>query len=502
MLKHKHINRAIAVSMAATLLGSNFALAQTKKLPAKSPAKSKAAAEKPAPAPVLGLENYLEQVANQNQAYQSASVTENAATLRSEEWKLITRPKLFATAQRFDDQREVNSPTFQGNQTTVNTYSLGFEQQTNFGLSGRLYYNYNDTTITGADPMFLPNPNFYTTGPVLELTQSFGRNGFGREIRATQEAQAASALASRYSASFRQTAIGADAESAYWSLALSRELVESVKENLTRSERIRDWNAQRVRTQLADRSDLLQAEAAVLARQLELKNAMDEERNAARSFNTMRGLDSDVVQEQLVGITQAGIRDLKIPERAQFRDDVKAAEQQKEAAEANAQLSIERNRPTVDVFANLGLNGRDPTSGEAVSESFSTSHPNTTVGVRVNVPLDLSLLKKSRDAYSQEATAADLTYQRTVFEQERLWSSLTQRFDESRERLKLAVEIEKAQKQKLDHERERQRRGRSTTYQVILFEQDFANAQLARIRTQAEVLNIHAQLKTFRGGDQ
>mgnify|MGYP001046760359 CR=1 FL=1 len=45
---------------------------------------------------------------------------------------------------------------------------------------------------------------------------------------------------------------------------------------------------------------------------------------------------------------------------------------------------------------------------------------------------------------------------------------------------------------------ERLLRGRTTTFQALNFEQDYASAQLLRLRTQAEVLQLTAQLNAFR----
>jgi outer membrane protein TolC len=169
-------------------------------------------------------------------------------------------------------------------------------------------------------------------------------------------------------------------------------------------------------------------------------------------------------------------------------------------AEANAQLGAEKNKPTIDAFGTMGLNGRDTSSTTAVRESLGTNYPNYTVGVRLNMPLDVKTMSRNRQGYNKEKQAAEAGLKRTVFENERLWNDLTKRFDESQQRFKLARRIEEAQREKLDYERNRQRRGRSTTFQVIQFEGDYALSQLNRIRIQAEVLNIFAQLKTFGGG--
>jgi outer membrane protein TolC len=56
---------------------------------------------------------------------------------------------------------------------------------------------------------------------------------------------------------------------------------------------------------------------------------------------------------------------------------------------------------------------------------------------------------------------------------------------------------ESAQKEKLDYEKQRFERGRSTTFQILQFENDYANAQLGAIKARTDILEIMAKLKTF-----
>ena len=57
--------------------------------------------------------------------------------------------------------------------------------------------------------------------------------------------------------------------------------------------------------------------------------------------------------------------------------------------------------------------------------------------------------------------------------------------------------MEKLQKEKMLNEQDRLKRGRSTTYQTLVFEQDYAQAQALRIRVQTEILAYHNQLKLY-----
>jgi outer membrane protein TolC len=389
----------------------------------------------------------------------------------------------------------------QGDDNSITAYSLGFQEVTSFGLSGQLTYGLTSVSSNANTSAFGPGfqTSFTTAGPQLTLTQSLWRNWFGEEVRATKLQLAALALAQRYSQSFQQSQILAEAEQAYWGLALAREQVSSAKEVLGLTEKSQNWSAKRERLQLADRADLIQANAALLQRRLAMQTSIDNEKTAARRFNTIRGTNSDVVPEGLSSFDSTVIENLKIPNRIEKRDDVRAYEQNKYIAEAASRLAKERNTPTVNLTGGIGLNGRDPVTGEAVTKSWTTDRPNYAVGLQANIPLDFGTQSDVRSGYQKDVVAADVLYQRRVFENDRLWHDLTSLFTDAVARYKLSAELEKVNKEKVEYERFRHGRGRTTLFQVILYENDFAQSQFDRIRAQADILNAYAQLRTFGG---
>ena len=450
---------------------------------------------------VLNLEGYLEQVKSGNQAYQAATLRTEGADLRSGEYKLLTRPNLIANAN-YDRNRAQPVSPFAASDTKTTTYSLGIQQTTNFGLTGQLVYQITEIDSNLVPPAGIPIPARYTLAtPQFQFTQSLWRNWAGSEIRATKMVQEAAALGTKFEQSYQQIQMMANAETMYWTLALARESIAASKEVLGLSQKSQKWSQNRQRLALVDRADLLQSNAAVLARELDLQSAIDSEKVAARAFNTMRGIDSDVVPESLTIFEQEVIEKLEIPKRVENRADVKAVEQSLRLAEANTRLGRARNTPTVNLVGRMGLNGFDAETSPAVSESWTGRYPNYAIGIQANVPLDIGTINDNRDGYKKEEVAAKVSFQRAKFEQERLWNDLVNRFREASGRLKIATVMEKAQREKVDYERTRHSRGRTTLYNVILFETDFASAQYARIRAQADVLNAYAQLKTF-GGNQ
>ncbi len=441
-----------------------------------------------AKAEVLNLADYLDQVKEKNQTYQAASKSIDGAHGYADEYKLLTAPVGFAQVQSYDDKKP--NPLIRAPGSGSDSLSFGVQQQTDFGLSGKLSYTFDSMDYRGLVP------KYYEGRPSLDLTQSLWRNGFGAEVQAQKQALAAASEAKSASEQFRMKTVLLEAESSYWRLALARETRNVAHEALIRAEKIFAWNANRSKLGLGDRADMLQAEAALQARKIDLRSAEDEVAASARAFNSSRGIASEDVADSLEPIQTERFKAIQEPVRVAVREDLKAAQAQARALQANAELSREKYRPTLDAYGSFALNGNSNEGNQAIRDSFELNRT-MVVGLKFSSPLDFGLLNSAREGYALEKVAADYNLQRKTFEQERDWSDLTKRFSQAKARLQMATELEKIQKDKLAYERDRHSRGRTTTYQILIFELDFEQAQLARIRTLAELLQINAQMKLY-----
>lgn len=436
----------------------------------------------------LALSEYLNQVSTKHTGLKAADQTSKAARLYADEGSLLFKPSLIGSAADTADAR--NNPLASGSYLRSQTYSLGIAEQTNFGLSGKISYNY-----LGLD---MGSTLGYTTSyGQIELSQSLLRNWAGGETRAQSTLIEAGALSKSFAQSYAAKAYLLEAETLYWRLALSREMVQMQRDAVERAQKIFDWTNRRVRLQLADRAENLQASTNLQARKLDLRSAQDDERAASQAFNASRGIVSAQVPERLVDLGPGLIASMTVPARSQSRDDVKAAEFQAKASAASALLNREKDKPTLEIYGSTLLTDPATPSTQIASSLPATSRPSTVVGLRLSAPLDFSTTSKAREGYAAEATAADWSYQRKVFEEERDWQDLTAKFSEAKDRLKLYLDLERTQKEKLDYERDRQQRGRSTLQQVLLFETDYEAAQLGRIRTFADLLTLGAQMKLY-----
>ena len=448
-------------------------------------------------AEVLTLDSFVKTVTQGNQAYTSSQKGEEAGRLKSEEGELITSTSFFTHLQYVNDKRVTAIPTIMGDRTMISSGSMGFAKNTNFGLSGKLYYGLTQTRYHGVNPMFIPYTEYYESGPVLELKQSLWQNAFGRQTRDSMDAIEAKSMSDSYAETFKGKLLVAEAETLYWGLATVKELVKVQKENLKRAEKLRDWAKKRVSSNLADKVDLIQAEAMLKLREFELESTINQEKTYTRNFNTQRGVDSDVMDEELELMSPDKTLAIVVPQKKGVREDVKAAEAGARAATASAKLSKDKNAPTLDLSGTFSLNGKDKFD-KAFKDSFSGDHPYLAAALTFSVPLDFGGVSRVNSGYDSEKISAEYAYQRKVFETDRDWNDLTKKFDETKQKLKLAYELEQVQNQKLSYEQKRLQLGRTTTYQVITFENDLASAQQLRLNTQQELLALISKMKTFQ----
>ncbi len=464
----------------------------------------------------LGLKEYLEQVRTKNLGVVGADAQKSGAELRSKEGQLLLSYTAFANLNADWDSKLPTLPLFAYEYQLTQSYSFGINKLYDFGLQAQLSYNFfglsytNPLSLFGSVPGFGNinfSANYYNVYPQLTLTQSLWSNGFGRSTRANQEMLESQALSTSYQAEFQSEASLVQAETAYWRLALARQLLTVSKAAHERAERMYEWSARRAKLHLADESDALQARAALELRGLDLQGTEDEVRTASRAFNTAREVNSDGVPEELAPIEPRTIENLKVPERHGSRADVLAAEEGMKAAQANATMAIERDKPTLNLTTSIASNrqpgvltgiGSWPQDfGASVPYSFDFERPTAIVGVVFSMPLDFDTLAKSREGWNREQRAAELNYNQKQFEQDRDWNNLFHLLADARKRFELSMQVEKIQDEKLEREKTRLHQGRTTTYQVLLFETDYLSSQQARIRNEAEVLDIVAQMRLY-----
>jgi outer membrane protein TolC len=445
----------------------------------------------------LDLNAYLNEVMQESPGYKSSNLSGNGYKLLSEGPSVLIYPYAFGNYTNYKNKEEMPNPAFQGDLTEGHMYTAGLAWNSPFGLNGKYSYNVSETKISNAAA--IPIPNYFTSYNKFEFTLSLLKNGFGSETRAQIRALTNNHLAQSYVQQYLSHTKLYQAEATYWRLAYAKRAVEIQKDALSRASKLLSWAKRRVSLQLGDKSDLLQSEANVELRKLELLSAEEEEKSASIAFNTLRNKSDTKVVEQLKTPTIDEIAKMEMAVRSGVRLDVKSAQAQAVATEASLQLDKEKLMPSLDLFANYALNGRDAKREEATKEAASSKRSNSAIGVNVSIPLNVPSLVSALRGSAQAKEAAQLNFEQKQLEENSDWEELEKRIQDSKAKLALMKTIEKVQKEKYENENQRLLRGRTTTYQALIFEQDYANTQLTSLRIQGDYLQLLAQSKLYRG---
>lgn len=445
------------------------------------------------------LEAYLEDVKKNHDGYKASGAAADAALGKAADAEMAYAPNIFATIQSAVDKKEQVPAAMRGEQTDYTSFQAGVSQLTRFGTAAKLYYTTSHTNIKGAGKAFVPQPEWYEGGPTLEVTHPLWKNANGHSVAKSVKMQSTQAEITQLTEMLKKKYTLAESEGFYWRLVLARENVRTCRENLERAKKIIDWNRRRVSSELADKADLIQAQALGEVREIELTMALDEERAASHAFNAARGSATSEVKEELIKITPDLISKIPTPQRTGDREDLRAALKAVEMTELASDVVDGKYDPAVDVFASGTLNGRKDSYSAALKDSQKAKHNTYAIGLKINAPIGAGPSSSLRAGLAKDREAAALSANRKRFENDREWDDLNRKLNESKSRLTLTQKIEETQKRKLDAERDRQSKGRSTMFQVMQAETDYAASQLNVIRNKAEILGIIARMKTFGG---
>jgi outer membrane protein TolC len=443
------------------------------------------------------LGSYIQDVRSKNQSFTGNQSLKSGARGRAREADLLFTPSVFANAQYGDDAKLSTIPIPGLSYSSIETqnYSLGINENTGFGLQAKIYYALDYTNYLG-----LPGglPGFYDSRPVVELNQSLWQNGMGHLDQANETSIRAQADADFWNAEGGRENLEVNAEGAYWRLVIARELVLIQKRAVDAAQSIYDYNDRKAKMNLTDRADLLQSKASLESKRLDLKTAEDEETAATLAFNSYRNAPDEANPGKLAEISWDQLKSIAFPSQFQSRADTLAAEAQSRAAVANAKIQAERDKPNLNVFANYAFNGRDNSTSAALGNSWDSGRPTVSVGIKFSAPLNFGAVNEARKGAELNAIGSDAIYQQKLQDQSNQWNTLVIDLKNAQKRLELAIVIATAQKEKLDYERVRLRQGRTTTYQVLLFEQDYTAAEYARTNAAYQVLTLTSQIKLYQ----
>ncbi|MEW6516524.1 MAG: TolC family protein [candidate division FCPU426 bacterium] len=451
----------------------------------------------PLQAETLNLDAYVQRVEQNNPALAATGRACAAMAGKIKEAHAVYSPLLNA-AYRLDLDRSglnLESP-IQANEIQSHAWNISLSER--FATGTLISAGYADTSLT----LDLPAPypidattllsrfTAYDLKPYIRLEQSLLQELVGGMTEAGIRKSELAAESGQYQQLLNRQRILLDARAAYLRLSLCRDIVNFRQEALVRAEDILKWNEKKLQLDLVDPGDLLQARAQHRQSALELLNALDDEKSACRDFNRFCNLDSETVAEEVQSLPELLSRDLNLESlsRTGHRADVLSARAVLAGSEAAVRESRWRLSPELTAFGLASWHGLHTDRAEAFNQVIGAEKPAYAVGAELTLPLDFSLQAATVRGYEQEQEASAAQLRDAEIAAETDWNKLCEQWVHAKAKLEAAREVRDLQARRVELERSKIRRGKTTTWQVVMAENDLDLATMSLHHVMFEAL--------------
>lgn len=444
----------------------------------------------------VSLTDFLDSIVQKNTAYQAADLQEKGGKNLASEKNILISPHLFANWDKGYGYRPADG-SLVGSEYQETIYNVGVEQKTPIGLDFRALYGSPSAGAPSAVSFLMESKR-----PVVDMTLSLWRNGFGSETRALMRQASAAGLRDFYEGQYNKKLLIQNAENTYWMMVIARETVlirQTAFENAEKSYRN---NQKKASMNLGDKSDALQAKSVLKLREMEVLQAKQDLEATTRYFNTLRGQDLTDSIENLDAIPWKDLENFEISgEKKATRLDIKVAEMEKDLKVSQARLQGEKNAPQLNLVGSYAFESEE-TNPNMMADLFSPNRDNGFIGIRFSIPLAPVALVRTQRGAQQKAEAAKKNYEEALKNDSRYWENLVQEIQYTQMKLKLSQQVLEAQEAKVKEEHRQFDLGRSSTFQVLTFEQDKMDAEIARLSWAARLLALKSEFQLYQGEDE
>lgn len=341
----------------------------------------------------------------------------------------------------------------------------------------------------------------------VRLTQSLWRDAFGRATKLRHLGEQSELTARKANLTLEKQQLLVQLETLYWNLSLALKEEQIRLENIKISKNLRSWTFDRLKRTAAEKSDVLQAEALLNSRELDLiavQNQIASIKNELRilipvepthlpvpaleELDEMRSLDDLLVAKGK----------LETPERLDTVASIYFAEQ----SENQTQQVAEGLKPDLNAYLAYGQNGIAPEFENAWNRAGNDRYSATRFGIQLSMPLDASLIREREKSAAMAAKAQNSRAKALTRSVEISWQDLNRRLEVLKEQVKSATSLYEFEQAKVKEERRRYKIGRSTVFQLVTFETEAAEAEVRKYRFLAELRKLESQARLFTGSKE
>jgi len=371
-----------------------------------------------------------------------------------------------------------------------------------FSPGTELSLNWNNGNLDTDSDLYLFDP-VYNSELVLDLSQPLLR-GFGEDV---QYADLNSARTQLEAASFLVDSSAADlaaqVKQAYWELVFAHANLEVLNLSLELARRLKDDTETKINAGKLASIDLFQPESEVAQREQDLIAGEQAIGFAEDSLKLLMNspdwlIPIAPVDEPETTPINPDLRDV-YNEALDNRPDLKAAELQIKTSQYQLEKADNNRKPALDLRGSFGIGANADTYSSALDNSLSDSDTQWQVGLLFSRPLDNSL---AEGQYRQTLS----TYRKNQTSLEQLKQEIRRSVRSTVRDVELALKaIEATRKtllateKRLEAEQVKFDAGRSTTLDVLIAQQDYAQALSAENRSKILYAQSLSELDRIQG---
>lgn len=385
---------------------------------------------------------------------------------------------LFRSDVKYRNDQGKNTSTIFGTKTVNNDYDIGLSQVLPTGTSIDLDLK-NNRSANNA--LFSTSAVTHDSSLGVSVTQDLGKNLFGIQDRGNIKVTLIDVENSQYTTYETIEKYLASIQKAYWDVVLAKEMVEIQREMVDQSKRLFDLNSDKLTDGLAEKPDVLAAEANY-KKQL---NGLNDLNNQARNKVELLALALNISEEifDIVPLDHLNSDEYPINNdealRAAFNNRQDFKRLHNEVKAQDIKLSMKKNNlwPEINLTASLERNGLGDRFTQSVQQISEEDNPEFFAGVSVNVPLFNKRAKAElkQEEYRKAKVLLNLKYtERTIYIE---ITNLVRDTNVFRQLAVNAQEIAQLQYSKLEEEQKRFSSGRSNTDTIIRFQADVINSK-------------------------
>ena len=388
---------------------------------------------------------------------------------------------------------------------------------------GGISIGWTNTRSSTNSTFYFLNPA-YNSGLTLSLTQSLLR-GFGTDVnRAQIEVARRSQDITRVQ--FEQVVIGTvqAVENAYWNLIYTIDNLKVKQHSLKLAQDLLDQTRTRVRIGTSAPIDIVQSEATVASRELDIIVAENQVENAADVLKNLMGFENPddwksriVPTDALEATTTSADLDQSIAEALQRRPDLKQRQLETEIDQIGVLAARNSVLPQLNLslkygFAGVGgtQNVLDPDTGQvigtipggwddALSQILKRDYGQWSAGVSFSYPLENTTAKAN---LAQQRFALSTAKQNTALTQQSIIGEVrnaVRGLEASAKAISAAVKSRELAERNLDAEQKKYANGMSTAFQVVKIQDDLASAQASELQSRVFYRQAEAVYRTAVG---